>query len=62
MYMDKDIDVTISESLVPKYYMVKQALLKQLKAQITKPHQKLPTEKELTQHFQVSRITVRKAL
>lgn len=60
--MNKDIDVTMNESIVPKYYVVKQALLKQLKSQITKPHQKLPTEKELTQYFQVSRITVRKAL
>lgn len=60
--MNGDIDVTMNESIVPKYYVVKQALLKQLKSRITKPQQKLPTEKELTEYFQVSRITVRKAL
>lgn len=47
---------------VPKYHVVKQALLRQLKVQMIKPQEKLPTEKELEEQFQVSRITIRRAL
>lgn len=48
--------------LYPKYYIIKQQLTTQINSGILAPEDKLPSENKLMQQFDVSRITVRKAL
>lgn len=46
----------------PMYQKIKEDILHQIKTSLLAPGDKLPTEQELMQHYQVSRITVSKAL
>lgn len=46
----------------PKYYQIKQDISKKIEDGVYQTDQLLPTEKELMAHYQVSRITIRKAL
>ena len=48
--------------VLPKYYMLKLALLERIKAGELRPDEALPTETELIEQYGVSRITVRRAL
>lgn len=50
------------ESPTPLYAQVKQRLLQQIDAGLLKPGERLPSEAELEKAFQVSRITIRRAL
>ncbi len=47
---------------VPQYLQVKRHILEQLRSGMLIPHDKLPTEREFTEHFNVNRNTVRHAL
>jgi GntR family transcriptional regulator of arabinose operon len=49
-------------SIVPKYKIIEQTLIKELKSGKYNSGDKLPTEKELMERFEASRETVRKAL
>lgn len=49
-------------SPVPAYYQVKMNILKQIESEIWKKGDKLPTDKEFCEIFNVSRITIRRAL
>lgn len=49
-------------SIVPKYKIIEQTLIKELKSGEYNTGDKLPTEKELMERFKASRETVRKAL
>lgn len=51
-----------NSSIVPKYHIVKMDLLNRINTQEFKSGDKLPSEQELTQQYDVSRITIRKAL
>jgi GntR family transcriptional regulator len=44
------------------YFRIQQALLEQMQQGLLKPGQQLPTEAELAQQYQVSRITAKRAL
>ncbi|MCI9337328.1 MAG: GntR family transcriptional regulator [Lachnospiraceae bacterium] len=46
----------------PMYQKIKEDILHQIKTNLLAPGDRLPTEHELMQHYQVSRITVSKAL
>ena len=60
--MNYDYPVINDTSVVPKYYIIKQTIINWLRNGEIKAGGQLPTEKELIRHFEVSRITVRKAL
>lgn len=68
--MDNTSNITINNNYVgidrnsplPLYYQLKQIILQQIQKGIFYPQQILPTEKELQEYYQVSRITVRRAL
>ncbi len=47
---------------VPIYFRIEQAILEQIQQGLLKPGQQLPTETELAQQYQVSRITAKRAL
>ena len=55
----KGLDTT---SIVPLYKQLKDLILKQIDEGILKPNQKIPTEQELSELYQISRMTVRKSL
>ncbi len=46
----------------PLYIQVKEALLAEIRSGQYRPHDRLPSERELSTHFDVSRMTVRQAL
>lgn len=46
----------------PMYFRIHQAILEQIQQGLFKPGQQLPTEAELAQQYQVSRITAKRAL
>ena len=50
------------QSIVPLYKQLKDLLLQEIKEGIYKANQKIPTELELSEKYQISRMTVRKAL
>ncbi|HWI52345.1 MAG TPA: GntR family transcriptional regulator, partial [Symbiobacteriaceae bacterium] len=50
------------ESAMPLYAQVKEQLVRQIRSGQYQPHAVLPAERELMEQFQVSRITVRRAL
>lgn len=52
----------MSETNLPLYQQIKEDLLKQIDLGILRPGDKIPTEYQLMQKYQVSRITVSKAL
>lgn len=47
---------------IPMYYRIEQAILEQIQQGQFKPNQQLPTESDLAQQYQVSRITAKRAL
>ncbi len=49
-------------SIVPLYKQLKNLILKDIKEGRYKPNQKIPTEKDFSELYQISRMTVRKAL
>ena len=51
-----------ASSIVPLYKQLKDLILKEIKEGKLKPNQKIPTEQELSENYQISRMTVRKAL
>ncbi len=51
-----------SQSHAPIYFRIQQAMLEQIRSGVLKPGQQLPTEIELAQQYQVSRITAKRAL
>ncbi|MBY0099227.1 GntR family transcriptional regulator [Mesobacillus maritimus] len=51
-----------SESAIPLYIQLKQAILEDINNKVYRPGEKLPTEPELGEKYNVSRITVRKAV
>lgn len=51
-----------SDLRVPMYYRIEQAILEQIQQGLFKPNQQLPTESDLAQQYQVSRITAKRAL
>jgi GntR family transcriptional regulator len=46
----------------PRYYQIEQAILDQIQQKLIKPGMQLPSEAELAQQYQVSRITAKRAL
>ena len=51
-----------ASSIVPLYKQLKDLILKEIKEGKLKTNQKIPTEQELSEKYQISRMTVRKAL
>jgi GntR family transcriptional regulator, arabinose operon transcriptional repressor len=51
-----------NDSIIPKYYQIKEYLLKYFKEKDLKDNEKIPSENELINIFKVSRNTVRQAL
>ena len=49
-------------SIVPLYKQLKDLILKEIAEGQLKPNQKIPTELEMSEMYQISRMTVRKAL
>lgn len=49
-------------SIIPLYKQLKDLILNDIKEGRLKPNQKIPTESEFSEMFQISRMTVRKAL
>jgi GntR family transcriptional regulator len=47
---------------IPMYFRIQQAILEQIQRGELKPGQQLPTEAELAQQYQVSRITAKRAM
>jgi GntR family transcriptional regulator len=47
---------------LPRYYQIEQAILEQIQQKLIKPGTQLPSEAELAQKYQVSRITAKRAL
>ncbi len=47
---------------LPRYYQIEQAILEQIQRKLIKPGAQLPSEAELAQQYQVSRITAKHAL
>ncbi len=50
------------EERVPKYFLLKKTLIDKIDNEEFKPNVPIPSERELTELFQVSRITVRRAI
>lgn len=48
--------------LIPKYYMVKRAIIENIDMEEYKSDETIPSERELIEQFKVSRITIRKAI
>ena len=52
----------MDEIKAPKYYIVKQDIIKRINDNTYKEHETIPSERDLMAMFDVSRITVRKAI
>lgn len=50
------------EDKAPKYYLLKKALIKKIEMEVYNPDEPIPSERELIEQYQMSRITVRKAI
>lgn len=50
------------ERLVPKYYLLKQEIIRKIEAEEYTTQNLIPSERELMEQYHVSRITVRKAI
>ncbi len=50
------------DSALPLYQQIKQRLLQDIQTGVLEPHAHLPSERQLVEQFDVSRITVRQAL
>jgi GntR family transcriptional regulator len=47
---------------LPIYYQLKEALREQIESGVLKPHERLPSERELEETYHISRMTARRAL
>jgi GntR family transcriptional regulator len=54
--------VRIDDFQPPKYYTVKRAIISHIDDEVYKIGEMIPSERELMQAFEVSRITIRKAV
>jgi len=54
--------MAITRPQLPRYYQIEQAILEQIQKKRIKPGAQLPSEAELAQQYQVSRITAKRAL
>lgn len=52
----------ISHPQLPRYYQIEQAILSQIQNNLIRAGEQLPSEAELAQQYQVSRITAKRAL
>jgi len=50
------------DSPIPLYYQLSEVLKTQIEEGNLEPHERLPSERELSEHYDVSRMTARKAL
>jgi len=50
------------KSPVPIYYQLKEALKQQIESGALKPHERVPSERELEERYRISRMTARRAL
>ena len=50
------------QSMAPKYYIVKRAILRKIETEEYVGNELIPSERELTELFGVSRITIRRAV
>lgn len=58
-----DMKLRVAEqSMAPKYYIVKRAIIRKIEKEEYKENELIPSERELTELFGVSRITVRRAV
>lgn len=60
--IDNPGDRVDSLSVVPKYYQLKDILLRKIEDGVWKPKEAIPAERDLEETYRVSRTTVRKAL
>ncbi len=56
------MSINASDQRTPMYFRIEQNVLRQIQSGLLKPGQQLPTETELAQQYQVSRITAKRAL
>ena len=49
-------------NILPKYYLIKNSIIEKINNEDLAPHQLLPSERELIEKYNVSRITVRRAI
>jgi GntR family transcriptional regulator len=54
--------MAITRPQLPRYYQIEQAILEQIQKKLIQPGAQLPSEAELAQQYQVSRITAKRAL
>jgi len=54
--------MTTTHPQLPRYFQIEQTILDQIQHKLIKPGAQLPTEAELAQKYQVSRITAKRAL
>ena len=47
---------------LPKYYLVKKSIVEKIENEEFQPGEPIPSERELMEDYQVSRITIRKAI
>lgn len=52
----------MNDSLVPLYIKLRETLARKIKEGVLIPHEKLPSERELTETYEINRMTVRQAL
>lgn len=57
-----ELAAAMSDAPAPIYQRVKQAIVSQIRAGVWKPHQRVPSESELTNELGVSRMTINRAL
>lgn len=63
MEMKKRLVLPIDRgSPIPIYYQLKEALKQQIESGILKPHERVPSERELEEAYHISRMTARRAL
>jgi GntR family transcriptional regulator len=54
--------MAITRPQLPRYYQIEQVILEQIQKKLIQPGAQLPSEAELAQQYQVSRITAKRAL
>ena len=57
-----EVEKVSEEYKVPKYYHIKQEIIKEIDNNTYKENETIPSERELMAVFDVSRITIRKAI
>ncbi|OOB80397.1 MAG: GntR family transcriptional regulator [Epulopiscium sp. Nuni2H_MBin003] len=62
MYLDKKIKTIDKSAPIPMFYQLKQILLSDIKSNVYPPGNMIPTERELSEIYGISRTTVRQAV